>query len=198
MFSFLMGITLGFVSYLLVSWPREILRTVLTKATIRNNFSFQLNIFNPFRYVDPVGFLCFVLFDFGWTRAPFIDYPKSKRRDLIVYSLYGIAASFILFFLYGLLARLSIDSRFFEVFYDSAKWSLTYAFVSLFPLPPLDGSRALLGLLPSRYYEWYLKFNFYGVLFMIGLLLLWIFPMIMRPFVSVISNVTKFIVFGNW
>jgi len=197
MFSFLINLLLGFVSYILVSWPREILRAVFSKFTLKN-FYLSLGVLNPIRYVDPVGFLSFAFFDFGWTRAPFVDYPKSKRRELVTYSLYGILSSFSLFLLYGVLARMLLNTKYFKVFYDAAKWSLTYAIVSLFPLPPLDGSRALLGLLPSKYYEWYLKFNFYGILFMIGLLILWIFPMIMRPFISVISNVTKFIVFGNW
>nr|HQI10138.1 site-2 protease family protein [Fervidobacterium sp.] len=63
---------------------------------------------------------------------------------------------------------------------------------------PLDSTRMILAFLPSKYYEWYLKFNFYGVIFMIGLLVLWILPMIMHPFVIIITNVTNFIIFGNW
>lgn len=115
MFSFLINLLLGFVSYILVSWPREILRAIFTKFTLKN-FCLSLGVLNPIRYVDPVGFLSFVSFDFGWTRAPFVDYPKSGRRDLITYSLYGILSSFLLFLLYGVLARMLLNSKYFEVF----------------------------------------------------------------------------------
>lgn len=71
------------------------------------------------------------------------------------------------------------------------------AIISLFPIPSLDGSRIILSFLPSKYYEWYLKFSFYGIIFMIGLLVLWILPMIMQPLSLFITNVTNFITFRN-
>lgn len=196
--SFVLGIFTGFVAYLFVAWPREVLRKAFSNRFCESVGIRATQVLNPIRYVDPIGLLTFLLFEFGWTRMPFVDYPKSKRRDLIVYSLLGIASSFVLFVAYAFVARTLKSGVAYQLFYKAAKWSLTYAFISLIPLPPLDSSRIILGLLPSRYYEWYLKFNIFGTLFMLGLLLLWIFPMMMRPFVMLISNVTNFIVSGHW
>ncbi|HOK88177.1 MAG TPA: site-2 protease family protein [Fervidobacterium sp.] len=194
----LINLIYGFVSYMLISWPRELLRNMISRITGISKSIKNVRLLDPIRYIDPIGLLAFTFFDFGWTRSPLIDYTKAKKKDLFFFSLFGIVSSFGLFFAYGMLARYANNAILFKLFYTSAKWSLTYAFISILPIPPLDGIRMLLAFLPSKYYEWYLKYNFYGVLFMIGLLVLWILPMIMHPFVIFITNVTNFIIFGNW
>jgi len=196
--SMLINLFYAFVSYILISWPREILRNSVAKVFSTSKGIKNVQLLNPIRYIDPIGILAFAFFDFGWTRSPLIDYPKAKKKDLFLYSLLGIVSSFLLFIGYGIIARYANNAMLFRVLYTSAKWSLTYAFISILPIPPLDSTRMILAFLPSKYYEWYLKFNFYGVIFMIGLLVLWILPMIMHPFVIIITNVTNFIIFGNW
>jgi Zn-dependent protease len=95
------------------------------------------------------------------------------------------------FLTYGILARFLNSSELtFETLSKAARFSLTYALFSLFPIPPLDGSRILGALLPESYTEWYLKYEVYGVLFMLALLFLWIMPLIMNPFVKFIEKLT--------
>ena len=198
--SFSKNIIFGLISYLLISWPREILRVLLynffiPKKDRRIVFLKRRSLINC---IDPIGLFTFVFFDFGWTHSPAIDYSKSKGKKLFVHSIVGIFSSIILFLSYGLLCRFINSAVVFNILYTASKWSLTLGLISLLPIPPLDGSRMLLAFLPSKYYEWYLKFNFYGVIFMLGLLVLWILPMIMQPLVIFISNVTNFIIFRNW
>jgi len=198
--SFVKNIIFGFISYLLISWPREILRGLLYKLFIQKDerkivFLKRRNLINC---IDPIGLFTFIFFDFGWTHSPAIDYSKAKGKNLFVYSITGILSSLILFVSYGILCRFIDSATVFNVLYTASKWSLTLGLISILPIPPLDGSRIILSFLPSKYYEWYLKFNFYGVIFMLGLLVLWILPMIMQPLVIFISNVTNFIIFRNW
>ena len=198
--SFLKNLIFGFISYLLISWPREILRVFLYTLFIPKEerkivFLKRRSLINC---IDPIGLFTFIFFDFGWTHSPAIDYSKSKGKNLFVYSIGGILSSLILFVSYGLLCRFINLTVVFNILYMASKWSLTLGLISILPIPPLDGSRMILAFLPSKYYEWYLKFNFYGVIFMLGLLVLWILPMIMQPLVIFISNVTNFIIFRNW
>ncbi|KAF2962336.1 site-2 protease family protein [Fervidobacterium sp. 2310opik-2] len=197
--SVIKNIIIGLIAYLLISLPREWLRNFFMKLiNIRTDDKVVFLKKNGlFKYVDPIGLLTFIFFDFGWIHQPAIDYSKTKGKKLFIYSIFGIISSFILFFLYAYLCRVLNNALLFNLFYTSAKWSLTLAIISLFPIPPLDGSRIILSFLPSKYYEWYLKFSFYGIIFMIGLLVLWILPMIMQPLSLFITNVTNFITFRN-
>lgn len=36
-----------------------------------------------FKYVDPIGLLTFIFFDFGWIHQPAIDYSKTKGKKII-------------------------------------------------------------------------------------------------------------------
>jgi len=200
--SALKNVIYGFAAYILISWPREFFRCFFYRISVERGSSpnrlFPLLKKSPIGYVDPIGLLTFLFFDFGWTRAPLIDYLKLRKRKLLLFSIYGIVASFLLGVIYGILGRFSNSPILFNLFYTASKWSFTLSIVSLIPLPPLDGSRIVLAFLPDKSYEWYIKFNFYGILFMLGLLVLWILPMIMHPLVIFITNVTNFIIFGNW
>ncbi|UXF01303.1 peptidase M50 [Fervidobacterium riparium] len=187
----------GLIAYVLISLPREILRCLFYNFLTPKESRKTLPSLNPFRYIDPVGIFAFIFFNFGWTRAPFIDFTKMRKKKLFTYASFGILSSFVLAFLYGFLARIA-NPVFFDVLYRASLWSFTYGLISILPVPPLDGSRLLLAFLPTKSYEWYIKFNVYGIIFMLGLLVLWILPLIMQPLVIFITTVTNYIVFGNW
>ncbi|WP_448376391.1 site-2 protease family protein [Fervidobacterium sp.] len=200
--SLIKNVIYGLIAYLTISWPREFLRclfyNIFVKRYNKSERLFPLLKRSPLGYIDPIGIITFLFFDFGWTRSPVIDYIKMRRKKLFLFSLFGIVSSFILGVIYGIIAKYSNSTILFNLFYTSSKWSFTLTFVSLIPIPPLDSSRMLLAFLPNKSYEWYIKFNIYGILFLIGLLVLWVLPMIMHPLVIVITKVTNFIVFGNW
>ncbi|MFN6991093.1 MAG: site-2 protease family protein [Fervidobacterium sp.] len=194
---------LGFITYLIIVIPREYLRLFLYNLSLsiflkeKSEKEEEIYLKKPhfYSYIDPLGLITFLFLDFGWSHTPVIDYRKVKGKLLFIFSLLGVISSILLFLIYGTISRLTNSNYVFQLFYLGAKWSLTMSIISLFPLPPLDGSRLILSFLPSKYYEWYLKFSFYCILFMIGLIVLWIFPMIMQPLIIFISNVTNFLIF---
>ena len=54
----------------------------------------------------------------------------------------------------------------------TAVLSAGLAVFNLFPIPPLDGSKILFSVLPSRFYEKLMRYERYGMLLLVALLLL--------------------------
>lgn len=192
--TFLRQIVTGFVAVMLTIVPREYLKA---RLAIRLGDQTPAKVgrasLNPFVHLDPIGTVAFIFLNFGWSRpVPIRPWNlKNGRRDFLLVSLLGPVVGMLCFITYGILARsFSHSELIFETFSKSARFSLTYALFSLFPIPPLDGSRILGALLPEGYTEWYLKYEVYGVLFMLALLFLWIMPLIMNPIVQFIEKLT--------
>ncbi|AEH50612.1 peptidase M50 [Pseudothermotoga thermarum DSM 5069] len=181
----------GFIAVLIVVTPREYIKAyvgyLLGDPTPKKVGRISLN---PLVHLDPVGTVTFILFDFGWSRpVPIRPWNlKNGRKAFLFVSLLGPIVGVLCFICFGFVARFFDNNSFaFLVFRKATKYSLTYALFSLFPIPPLDGSRILGALLPPNYTEWYLKYEVYGTLFMLALVVLWIMPMVMDPFVSFIE-----------
>ncbi|HBT38965.1 MAG: Peptidase M50 [Thermotoga sp. 50_1627] len=187
-------IVTGFLAVVLTIVPREYFKA---KLAVRLGDQTPAKVgrtsLNPFVHLDPIGTLAFIFLNFGWSRpVPVRPWNlRKRRRHFLLVSLAGPAIGMVCFLLYGVLARfLNSPELTFETLSKAAKFSLTYALFSLFPIPPLDGSRILGALLPEGYTEWYLKYEVYGVLFMLALLFLWVMPLIMDPFVHFIEKLT--------
>uniref|UniRef100_A0A832IAH7 Site-2 protease family protein n=2 Tax=Pseudothermotoga TaxID=1643951 RepID=A0A832IAH7_9THEM len=187
-------IVTGFLAVVLTIVPREYFKARLAvRLGDQTPAKVGRTSLNPFVHLDPIGTLAFIFLNFGWSRpVPVRPWNLRKRRKhFLLVSLTGPAIGMVCFLLYGVFARsLNNSELVFETLSKAARFSLTYALFSLFPIPPLDGSRILGALLPESYTEWYLKYEVYGVLFMLALLFLWIMPLIMNPFVKFIEKLT--------
>lgn len=190
-------IIIGFIAVVLTVVPREHLKARLAvKLGDQTPLKAGRTSLNPFVHLDPIGTVAFIFLNFGWSRpVPVRPWNLRKgRRHFLIVSLVGPTTGMVCFLLYGVLARfMNSSDLIFELFYKSARYSLTYSLFSLFPIPPLDGSRVLGALLPEGYTEWYLKYEVYGTLFLLALLFLWIMPLIMNPFVQFIERLTIFL-----
>ena len=128
---------------------------------------------NPLKHLNPMGTLCMLLFGFGWANpVPINSYNFRKpRKHLILVSLAGPLSNLILSILGALCAvplflasiRLSTTNAWLYNFLDSV-FHLTYYFhlinlsfclFNLIPIPPLDGSRLLTTLLPTKARMWF-------------------------------------------
>ncbi|ABV33913.1 peptidase M50 [Pseudothermotoga lettingae TMO] len=188
----------GFIAVIMAITPREYI-----KARLALMFGDQTPkkvgrvSLNPFVHLDPIGTVTFIFLDFGWSRpVPIRPWNlRGKKKTFLFVSLSGPAVGVLCFVIYGYLANAAaVENKYvFETLYKAAKFSLTYSLFSLFPIPPLDGSKVLGALLPENYTEWYLKYEVYGVLFMLALLVLWIMPLVMNPFVDFIDKLTNLV-----
>lgn len=162
---------------------------------------------NPFRHIDPIGFLTLLLLRFGWAKPVVIDprYYKNKKLGIVLTSLAGPFSNFVAAFVlvlaklltyllwaatYGSLS--SFWTTVIEVVYTMIDYSVILnvglGLFNLIPISPLDGSKVLLSFLPLQAYEKVLKYERYG--FCILLLLMFDIPGRLLSIVGVPSSIT--------
>lgn len=143
---------------------------------------------NPLKHIDPLGTLIipalmlmtFSGFVFGWAKPVPVDprHFRKPRQAMMMVSLAGPVSNLLMAIAWALLARVGVT--FHEYAFVSMPLiymgvagisiNLILALVNLLPIPPLDGSRILSGLLPA-YWAWqFNRLERYG--FMILMLLL--------------------------
>jgi Zn-dependent protease len=153
---------------------------------------------NPIRHVDPVGTLMVpgalivvqaltigrVDAMFGWAKPVPVDasFFRNPRRGMMWVAIAGPATNFFLavfsaFLVHAVIAGESFLSG------DSAAWlyrflgfsllaNLVLGLFNLLPVPPLDGGRIVVGLLPERAALAYAGLERVGLLLVIGVLFL--------------------------
>nr|WP_315428874.1 site-2 protease family protein [uncultured Albidiferax sp.] len=121
---------------------------------------------NPVKHIDPVGTILMPLllyfatsgaFLFGYAKPVPVNFGnlRNPKRDMVWVALAGPGANLIQAFLWGALLYLLVGAGITEPFFlRMCKAGMLvnvvmFAF-NLFPLPPLDGGRILVGLLPYR------------------------------------------------
>ena len=137
---------------------------------------------NPFDHLDPMGTLCLLLFRFGWAKpVPINPYNfKNQRAGIIVVSLAGPFMNFVLALLsafalaaVGTLMPVSKISEFLIIIlYYSELLNVGLMIFNLIPIPPLDGSKVLMELLPYRYREFFYQIERYSTILLIVFLVM--------------------------
>lgn len=133
---------------------------------------------NPMKHIDPVGLLCLVLFHFGWAKPVRINsYAyKNKRLGIFLVSIAGPLMNFIVGILSTLLCVLVVkfngSSVIYELFIYIAIINFGLGVFNLIPIPPLDGSKVLASFLPEHVAGQYLRYEKYGMILILGLLVL--------------------------
>ena len=121
---------------------------------------------NPFAHIDPIGTVLMPLllyfstggaFLFGYAKPVPVrfDQLRHPKRDMVWVALAGPACNLVQALLWGtlayLLAGVGLTERFFIEMCKAGLLTNVVMFAfNLFPLPPLDGGRILVGLLPWR------------------------------------------------
>jgi Zn-dependent protease len=155
---------------------------------------------NPFKHVDVMGTILMPLllyfatsgaFLFGYAKPVPVNFGQLRhpKRDMVWVALAGPASNFaqaMLWYLgYMLLAAMGVDERFFlEMCKAGVLVNLVMWAFNLFPLPPLDGGRVLVGLLPRRLAWSVSRIEPWGFFIVMGLVLVgvvstyWLGPLI--------------------
>ncbi len=155
---------------------------------------------NPFPHIDPIGTILMPLllyfatsgaFLFGYAKPVPVDFGRLRRpkRDMIWVAAAGPASNFIQALLwaiaYTVLAGSGLTERFFlEMCKAGVLVNLVMFAFNLFPLPPLDGGRVLVGLLPPRQAYAVARIEPWGFFIVMGLVIagvvgnLWLRPLI--------------------
>ncbi len=154
---------------------------------------------NPIKHIDPIGTIVMPLvlyfatagtFLFGYAKPVPVRFGhlRNPKRDMVWVALAGPASNLFQAVLWGVLFYLlqasGVTEDFFLKMCRAGLLVNVVMFVfNLFPLPPLDGGRILVGLLPYRAAELVSRVEPYGFFIVMGLILagiinkLWMSPL---------------------
>ncbi|OAI05657.1 peptidase [Methylomonas methanica] len=142
---------------------------------------------NPLKHIDILGtliipgllLLTFTGFVFGWAKPVPVDPRafKKPRQAMAIVAVAGPLSNLLMAAAWALLARigvmLEIEYISFPLIYSGVAGisiNLVLALINLLPIPPLDGSRILSGVLPD-YWAWqYNRLERFGFVFLLILL----------------------------
>ena len=152
---------------------------------------------NPLKHLDPMGFICMLLFGMGWAKPVPVNsrYFKNPRRDMAITAAAGPISNLLLALIFAGIMRLvmiPLEDTVINMIYPSGAASsnetaflilsllvvlcyigitlnLSLMIFNLIPLPPLDGSRIAYIFLPTNIYFGIMKYERY---IMIGFLVL--------------------------
>ena len=154
---------------------------------------------NPLKHIDPIGTILMPLmlyfatsgaFLFGYAKPVPVNFGalRNPKRDMVWVALAGPASNFAQAIFWALmlvgLAATGIEEPFFlkmaqaGVLVNLVMWAF-----NLFPLPPLDGGRILVGLLPWKQAQMVSRIEPWGFFIVMGLVLagvvgaLWLRPL---------------------
>ncbi|MCE5283432.1 MAG: site-2 protease family protein [Deltaproteobacteria bacterium] len=142
---------------------------------------------NPLKHLDPIGTAMLFIFGFGWAKPVpvHLGYVRNARLGLILVSSAGIVANTLFAFLAVLLLQLfapSPEGSLATLLYFLAQINIMLASFNLIPIPPLDGSKILMGFLPEGLQDTLSRLEPYGFFIIIGLLYLGALDPVIRFF----------------
>lgn len=154
---------------------------------------------NPIPHIDPIGLLLLFVAGFGWAKPVPIN-PRNfrdGRKGVLIVSLAGaganIALGFVAFFFLALLTNLNLIGEVWQkTLYQLYRYNLMFAVFNMVPIPPLDGSKVLMSLLPGRLAYQYQKLEPYGNYILIALVMIpGLLSIIVTPFFGVINFIIR-------
>ncbi len=162
---------------------------------------------NPLSHLDPIGTIMLFVVHFGWAKPVPVDprYFRNPKQDMLWVALAGPGANMVLAFISGiLLSMLGRGSLFGShnmlliMLQYSLFINLALAVFNMLPIPPLDGSKVLRGLLPYQYQHIADQMEMYGPWALMGLIMMGmytdrsIFWSFIGPFVKFFSELFTF------
>lgn len=144
--------------------------------------------FNPGRHIDPFGtvllplilFLTRSPFLFGYAKPVPVDFAnlRNPKRDMVWVALAGPGINMVLAVAAAFLVHLTLalpetaQDWFLRNMINAIQINLLLALFNMLPIPPLDGGRVAVGLLPAPLAIPLARLEPYGMFILIGLLFL--------------------------
>lgn len=153
---------------------------------------------NPMKHLDPIGTLLLIVAHFGWAKPVQVNpyyFEGDRKRGMMIVALAGPFANVVLAYLGALFLSLIIKevlpyngivALFLQ---DLVQINLILAAFNLIPVPPLDGSKILAGILPGSTGEFFYRLEQYGPLILMLLIVTGTTQRIFLPIVNVLAKI---------
>lgn len=156
---------------------------------------------NPLKHLDPIGTIAFFLIKIGWAKPVPVNaaYFRNPHKDMLWVALAGPMTNLALAVISAIAAKAvwllmnilpgtplvaAVVIPFNAMLIASVWINLVLCIFNFLPIPPLDGSRILAGILPPDLAVSYARFEQYGFILIIILAFSGILSKIIMPIIS--------------
>lgn len=154
---------------------------------------------NPLKHLDPLGVIAFIIMKIGWAKPVPVNpsYFKDPRKGMLLVALAGPGANLLLAIASALLVKLLIAVQILPLFILRPVGSMLVASVwinimlavfNCLPIPPLDGSKVLMGILPPDMARSYEKLEPFGFILLLFLFYIGLLGKVIMPIISFANN----------
>jgi Zn-dependent protease len=153
---------------------------------------------NPLKHLDPMGTIMLFVFGFGWAKPVPVNFGllRDRHKGMIWVSAAGIITNMLIAFMALFLNRLLSlppSSMPAELLYYLAQINIMLAAFNLIPLPPLDGSKILMGFASPSVQNFFFRIERYGFIIIIALLYFGVLNPVINFFQWMILSLIKLV-----
>jgi len=169
---------------------------------------------NPLKHIDPVGTILLpaitlflsiqggMPFLFGWAKPVPVDFSRLRnpKRDMLWVAAAGPLSNFVMAFLWAFIIKFSsfVPSLYVEPMKLMGEIGIGINVVlmvlNLLPLPPLDGGRIAVSLLPNQLAYKYAQIERYGFIILLLLLATGVLSLLMSPFIHFVKSLVYLVI----
>ena len=157
---------------------------------------------NPLKHIDPFGtiilpgILLILMslgmnwFLFGWAKPVPVNFARlnNPKRDMIYVAIAGPVTNILIAVIFIQLLKFNLSPANSSLIEEAIFLNLLLAIFNMVPIPPLDGSRVVMGLLPNRLAASYMQLEPYGMVIVFALLYFGLFRSFVLPIVYALGR----------
>ncbi len=154
---------------------------------------------NPLKHIDPLGVVAFIIMKIGWAKPVPVNpsYFRDPQKGMLFVALAGPGANIVLAVVSAILVKALIKFPVLPMFVlqpvaemlVASVWiNVMLAVFNCLPIPPLDGSKVLMGVLPRDMARSYEKLEPFGFVLLLILFYFGILSSVIGPIIRSANN----------